>query len=252
MGRPAEPLISRFFPHESHPYRRLERTVIAHCTPQTVLLDAGCGRSAERLIRLSKHAGRSIGVDIVHFTPEAARNVNIELVQAGLESLPLQDASIDLAYSVSVMEHLREPEAVYREIYRVLRPGGRFLFLTPNFWDYASLAAKIIPNRFHPWLVRHTEGRPEEDTFPTYFRSNTHSSIRRLARSTGFELEQIEYQGQYPSYFLFSKTLFMLGVGYQKIIERTPWLEFLQGWIFAHLRRPDAHELLASPGKRFV
>lgn len=239
MSRPAEPLIPRFFPSESHPYRRLERTVTALSTPRSVLLDAGCGRYAERLIRLSPSAGRCIGVDLVEFTPEAAATPSLELHRADLGSLPLEDSSVDLVYSVSVMEHLLEPATVYREIHRVLRPGGRFLFLTPNLWDYASLAARLIPNRAHPWIVRHTEGRAEADTFPTHFRSNTRSAIRRFAQSTGFTVEQIEYQGQYPSYLVFSRVLFLLGTAYQKVIEHTPGLGFLQGWIFAHLRRPD-------------
>jgi SAM-dependent methyltransferase len=238
MSRPAEALIGRFFPFESHPYRKIERAVRQRVRPGLCLLDAGCGRYAERLIRVCPGAARAIGVDLVEFTPDALAAPGIELHRGDLGALPLPDSSVDLIYSVSVMEHLENPATVYREVHRVLRPGGQFLFLTPNLWDYASLAARIIPNRLHPWIVRRTEGRLEADTFPTHFRSNTPVAVRHLAREAGLLVEHIEYQGQYPSYLLFSRLLFLLGTAYQKTIERVPGLGWLQGWLYAELRRP--------------
>jgi SAM-dependent methyltransferase len=240
MSRPAESLIPRFFPPESHPYRKIERAVRRRIAPDLCLLDAGCGRYAERLIRVRPGAGRAVGVDLVEFTPEALSTPGLELHRADLARLPLPDASVDLIYSVSVMEHLKDPAAVYREVHRVLKPGGLFLFLTPNLWDYGSLAARIIPNRLHPWIVRKTEGRAEADTFPTHFRSNTTGAVRRLAREAGLDVELLEYQGQYPSYLLFSRVLFLLGTAYQKTIETIPGLGWLQGWLYAELRRPAA------------
>jgi len=48
--------------------------------------------------------------------------------------LPLPDASVDVAYSNQVMEHLHPEDAAeqLREIYRVLAPGGRYVCITPN------------------------------------------------------------------------------------------------------------------------
>jgi SAM-dependent methyltransferase len=137
------------------------------------------------------------------------------------------------------MEHVTQPREVYSEIYRVLRPGGKFIFLTANLWDYASLIAKVVPNRMHPWIVAHTEGRREEDVFPIAYRTNTRAAVRRWAMQTGFEVEDFRYLGQYPSYFLFNAPLFALATAYEKVINSVRLLNWLQGWIIATLRKPS-------------
>ena len=108
--------------------------------------------------------------------------------------------SIDLAYSRNVMKHLEDAEIAFSEIYKALKPNGRYIFLTPNFWDYASLMAYEIPNRLHAKIVKRSEGRSEEDIFPTYYRSNTYYRINRLARRHRRILSKSEYLRQYPSY----------------------------------------------------
>jgi len=162
----------------------------------------------------------------------------IELYRADLARIPLPDSSIDVVMARSVMEHIEDPAAVYRELVRVLRPGGRLVFLTPNLWDYASLAACVIPNRWHATLVAKMEGRDEEDVFPTYFKTNTFGAVKRWCNESGFELESFQYLGQYPAYFLFNGFLFVMATGYEKLISRFEWLRFLRGWIFVTLKKP--------------
>jgi SAM-dependent methyltransferase len=140
--------------------------------------------------------------------------------------------------SRALMEHLPEPERAFREIRRVLKPGGRYVFLAPNLGDYTAWVAKLVPNRLHPWIVRMTEGRPTQDTFPAYFRCNTRRALRRLCGEAGLELESAEYLGQYPSYFLFNPVLFLVATGYEKLISRFDALGFLRGWLLVSLRRP--------------
>jgi len=140
--------------------------------------------------------------------------------------------------SRSVMEHVTDPAQVYSEAHRVLRPGGRFIFLTANLWDYASLIALAVPNRFHPWIVARTEGRAECDVFPVAYRTNTRRAVEKWARHAGFEVATFRYLGQYPAYFMFNGFLFLLATGYEKLISNVTALNFLQGWIFVTLRKP--------------
>ena len=136
------------------------------------------------------------------------------------------------------MEHIENPLNVYCELHRVMKPGGHFVFLTANFWDYAALIASVVPNRLHPWIVARTEGRAEEDVFPTRYRTNTRAAVTRLANETGFEIASFRYLGQYPSYFMFNGFLFLLATGYEKLVSKVKPLNFLRGWIFVVLRKP--------------
>ena len=80
--------------------------------------------------------------------------------------IPYPDATFDVAFADNVMEHLADPMAVLGEVCRVLRPGGVFLFKTPNKTHYMPMIARITPHGFHRFVNR-LRGRAEEDTFPT-------------------------------------------------------------------------------------
>lgn len=231
----AQRLKDRYFVNDDHPYRHFEQEVDRHLRPDHVLLDAGCGRTAPVLASYRGRARRLVGVDMVTFEDPAS---DIELHNGDLAAMPLESGTIDVAMARSVMEHVTDPAAVYAEMYRVLKPGGVFVFLTANLYDYASIVARLVPNRFHPWIVSKTEGRAEEDVFPIAYRTNTRRSVRRWARQAGFQVERFDYLGQYPSYFMFNGFLFLLATGYEKVIGSAKALHFLRGWILATLQKP--------------
>jgi SAM-dependent methyltransferase len=99
-----------------------------------VLLDLGCGAGTDLLIaaQMVGRDGRALGVDMTAGMVERAREgaramglANVE-VQVGLiESLPFEDESIDTVISNGVIDLVPDKEAVFSEIDRVLRPGGR-------------------------------------------------------------------------------------------------------------------------------
>jgi SAM-dependent methyltransferase len=200
------------------------------------LLDAGCGRTAPVLAKYRGKVKRLIGVDLVEF-PAAVDGV--ELLNCDLSAMPIADQTVDVVISRSVMEHVVDPAAVYAEIARVLRPGGSFIFLTGNFWDYAAVVTNLVPNRFHPWIVAKTQGRAEIDVFPTAYKTNTRAAVRRWSDAAGFDIVSYEYLGQYPAYFMFNGFLFLLAAGYEKIIRRFEASCFLRGWILVALKKRD-------------
>lgn len=226
---------NRYF-RDQHPYEVFEHEVTRLLRMEHTLVDAGCGRTAPILAKYRGRARRLIGVDVVEFKADTS---DIELRQADLANMPLEDEAADVVMARSVMEHIEHPASVYGEIFRVLKPGGHFIFLTANLWDYASLIAAAVPNRFHPWIVSKTEGREEKDVFPIAYRTNTRRAVERWARQTGFDVVSFRYLGQYPSYFMFNGVLFLLATGYEKVISSVPALNFLQGWIFVTLRKPQ-------------
>lgn len=225
MRTTTQALIRRFYRAEEHPYRIFESTVLPLAGPGARILDAGCGRRSEAGALLAQNGARVIGLDLVDRGDE-----RIAFAKSNLEQLPLSSASMDLVISRSVMEHLRDPLSVWKEVRRVLKPEGSFVFLTPNFLDYVSILAWLIPNSLHPAIVQFVEGREEEDVFPTAYRCNTPRAIRRLASQAGFAEPSIRYLTQYPSSLRFSRIAFLLGVGYERF-SRIPPLQFLQPWL---------------------
>lgn len=236
----AQRLKDRYF-RQDHPYRIFEQRVDRLLEPEHSLLDAGCGRTAPILGGYRGRARRLVGVDLVEFD---SRMRDLELYRCDLASIPIADDSIDVVMARSVMEHVTDPARVYREMFRVLKPGGHFVFLTANLWDYASLIARVIPNRFHPWIVSRTEGREQEDVFPIAYRTNTRRAIRKWGAQAGFETVAFDYLGQYPSYFMFNGFLFLIATGYEKLIGSSRALSFLKGWIMVTLRKPG----IGTPG----
>lgn len=237
MSESAERLLWKFYRDSPHPYRIFEEQVSHAIRPESVLLDAGCGRTVPVLRKFIGRAARLIGVELVEFTDVPP---GIETYRADLSAIPLPDATVDVVMSRSVFEHLEDPVTVYRELSRILRPGGCVIFLTANMWDYATLAARAIPNRFHSRIVEYAEGRSEADVFPTRYRTNTRRAIERLSAQAGLKIDGFRYLGQYPNYFMFNAGLFLLGTGYDKLVTRFEALRFLRGWILVTLRRPAA------------
>lgn len=236
MSKLSQLLLSTFYGRSVHPYRRFEQQVDRLIGSDTqVLLDAGCGRTMPVLSKYVGRVPRLIGVELVDFTDVPA---GIEALNTDLARLPLADASVDLIMSRSVFEHLTDPEAVYREFTRVLKPGGAIVFLTANMWDYGTLVARLVPNRFHARIVKYAEGRAEEDTFPTAYRTNTRADVNRLAKGAGLKVEQYAYLSQYPNYLMFNGLLFFAGMCFEKLISRVEALRFLRGWILVTLRKP--------------
>jgi SAM-dependent methyltransferase len=225
------------FKLEVHPYRIFEEEVSRHLQKSHVILDAGCGREATLLKRFYGKAKKLVGVDLVEFDPNV-RGTDIELLNNDLTQIKLPNGLIDITISRSVLEHIEKPLLVYREIFRILKPGGYFIFLAPNLGHYSALISKLVPNRFHSGIILRMEGRMEDDTFPTYYRSNTVQSIGNLARRAGFELVSFKYSGQHPSYFMFNPILFLLTAGYEKLVAKFEILRYLRGWLLVVLRKP--------------
>ncbi|MGH9785880.1 MAG: class I SAM-dependent methyltransferase, partial [Terriglobia bacterium] len=236
--RQVEGMLKRYYPPRTDPYRLFEREIGSHLQPNHTLLDAGCGRKAALLNFLAPRVVRAIGQDLVEFDASFGAG-RVLLFRADLARVPLEPCSVDIVISRSVVEHLAEPAAVYRQIHRVLRPGGKFIFITPNVWSYPIIAARLIPNRLHAAVVGWAEGRPEADTFATHHRSNSMRAIRKLAAATGFEVITLQYLSMFPNYLMFHPLAFLAGVGYERLVRRVRPLRFLQHWILATLAKRD-------------
>jgi SAM-dependent methyltransferase len=113
-------------------------TATAKLRPGEVVVDLGCGGGLDVFLAASKvgPTGRAIGIDMTDEMLELARRnaakgldgkpiTNVEFLQATIDKLPLPDASVDCVISNCVINLAPDKPAVFREIARVLKPGGR-------------------------------------------------------------------------------------------------------------------------------
>ncbi len=136
-----------------------------HINRGDVVLDLGSGAGKDVFLAAQKvgSTGRAIGTDM---TPEmlnlARQNAvkffnttglaNVEFREGKIEDLPVQDNSVDVVISNCVINLSPDKPRVFREVYRVLKPGGRMIVsdivlnrtLPPTFENDANLYAACV------------------------------------------------------------------------------------------------------------
>jgi ubiquinone/menaquinone biosynthesis C-methylase UbiE len=119
------------------------RTVVRALRPQIEfarILDVGCG-TGSLLVDLALSGATSLaGVDLAPKILDVARkklstaHAKADLRSADVEDpLPWPAASFDVATLTGVLHHFYRPRDALREVYRILRPGGRLLVVDPSF-----------------------------------------------------------------------------------------------------------------------
>src|SRR4051812_47854231 len=110
-------------------------TALIDLRPGETVLDLGSGGGIDVLLSARRvgPAGKAIGLDMTDEMLALARRnaaeagvANVEFVKGEMEAVPLPDASVDVIISNCVVNLSPDKDAVLRESFRVLRPGGRF------------------------------------------------------------------------------------------------------------------------------
>jgi Methylase involved in ubiquinone/menaquinone biosynthesis len=125
---------------------------------------------------------------------EAAK-ADVRVIEGYAENLPFPDESMDLVLSQSVLEHVKDPQQVFKEAYRVLRPGGGFYFYTTNALCPIQHEIKLFPlfpwypdplkRRIMTWAVEKHPALVHDTQLPA-LHWYTLGRTRRLAAAAGF------------------------------------------------------------------
>lgn len=113
--------------------------------PGKLGIDVGCG-FGRHIYNAANFGAEMIGLDISDAIESTRQNTehlpNVHLVQADIYRPPFADGTFDFAYSIGVLHHLPDPEAAFRRVTALARPGG-----TVFIWVYSK--SRVVSN----WLL---------------------------------------------------------------------------------------------------
>jgi SAM-dependent methyltransferase len=142
--------------------------ITRHFTPETKVLDVGCGTGW-----LASYFENYTGVDGSREAVAEAVQNGRNVLHADVAELPFDDKEFEGAVLKDLLEHVPDPVAVVREVRRVLQPGGKVFASSPDAQRWA-------------W-----------DDY-THRRPFTKKSIRLLFADQGFEVETVGYESVMP------------------------------------------------------
>jgi len=189
---------------------------------QILEFGAGTGNFARKL-RNEGFARKITCADILP-APQVLLS-DFEWIQADLNNpLPTGDESFEGIVSTEVIEHLENPRAVFREFFRLLRPGGWLVLTTPNQESLRSLASLAIGHHFVAFLGA---------SYPAHITALLRLDFERICAETGFDAPKFHYTntGRIPK------------------MTRFCWPKAFRGRLFSdnlalETRKPTAHEHL--------
>lgn len=174
-----------------------EALLDALVTPQTIWLDVGCGRDLSpgneaTARRLADRCCKLVGID-------PSDNVDDNTFVHERLKMPIEKHPPGRAYNLitlrMVAEHVEAPEDVVRQLASLLLPGGRIVIYTVAGFSPSVIVAASTPLWVHHAVKRLLWRTEERDTFPTVYRMNTRSTLKRLFCAEGLSEEMFAYLG---------------------------------------------------------
>lgn len=201
----------------------LRQEILQAIRPEHHVLDLGAGAGIVAQMNFKGRVAKICGVDP---DPRVLSNPYLDEGRVAMgEAIPYPGASFDVVIADNVLEHLERPEVVLKEVHRVLKPGGVFLAKTPNRLHYMPIIAQVTPHWFHRF-IKSLMGISRHDTFPTRYRINTPAAVRRYARLTDFDVDEIKLIEGRPEYLRIWFPAYLIGFCYERIVSMRLFARF--------------------------
>jgi SAM-dependent methyltransferase len=156
--------------------------------PSARVLDIGCGCGLDKSVALQQSLAEHCILTGVEPDPDVTPDPCFQTVHRCLfEDAPIPPASIDAAYSVMVLEHVRDPGRFWDKVHDILRPGGVFWALTVDarsLFAVLSRGGELLGLKdLYLDRLRGRRGEARYENYPTYYRANSPLAIRRQTRA---------------------------------------------------------------------
>ena len=158
---------------------------LAQMGPRPTVLDIGCGGGFDGNVDLQRRigavAGKFVGIEPADDVTPA--DCFSEVYRCLLESAPIPTGSIDLAYSVMVVEHVADPQGFMDALARLLRPGGIFWAFTIDARHWSAWASLLLEHSRTKALYMNTvlgaRGKKRWQNYPVEYKLNSPTQLRR-------------------------------------------------------------------------
>ena len=140
------------------------------------ILEIGCG-AGSMTAYLAKKGYQIIGTDLSKDMIDYAKKTHpaVEFKKMSGDKLNFKNESFDIVLSFDLVEHIPDVEKHFKEVNRVLKKDGKYIFVTPN--KLVNVPYNIIKNKsLNGWKKHHMSVQ-------------TKKSLRKLCKKTGFEVE---------------------------------------------------------------
>jgi SAM-dependent methyltransferase len=205
--------------HRVEPQLRL---LDGHLDARSTFLEIGCGDGA-LAIAIADRVAAAYGLDVTaDLVNRSAAPGNFTFLHAAGIEVPLPDDTIDFAYSNQLLEHLHADDAAdqFREIFRVLKPGGRYMCITPS---------RITgPHDISCYFDYEAGG--------LHLKEYDYGALRRLFRDTGFRhvacfasLKGHQFRFPYPAVRAFELALLSLSARVRATLACMPPMRAVMG-----------------------
>lgn len=199
-------------------------------------LDYGAGRGNIKEMNFKGIVKFVAGIDPDEIVKENPYVDESKVLPSPDNTIPYDENTFDLIFSDNVMEHVEFPEIVFKEIRRVLKPGGKFIFKTPNKWHYMPIVATFTPTWFHKFYNK-LRGRNVIDTFPTQYNCNSISQVKKSADASGLKIKSMEFWEGRPEYLRITAITYVFGYLYERLVNSTDKLKSLRCVLVCELEK---------------